>query len=181
VVRIFNRRFEQICIHARQEPGRFSTHDRHIHDRKRSGIERGSAYHLNKAHLVGPHTGRWAEQMVHQRGIEGVRVLMGLLSLANRHPARAIEQACETAGSHGAYRLRTLRELIKRQGDRQEQFAFIEEHPIIRSLAEYGRLVNGSLAAGGGTSSAGSPEPSPWASSPPPRTVEASLPIGDHS
>lgn len=142
VIRIFNSRFEQICIHARQEPGRFSTHDRHIHDRKRSGIERGTAYNLNKAGLIGPHTGQWAEQMVQRRGIEGVRVLMGLLSLANRHPARAIEQACDIACSHGAYRLRTLRELIKRQGDRQERFEFLDEHPIIRSMAEYGQLVH---------------------------------------
>jgi len=95
-----------------------------------------------KARLVGPHTGRWAEQMILQRGIEGVRPLMGLLSLARRHPAGAIEQACETACRHGAYRLRTVRQLIQRQGDRQEWFAFLDEHPIIRSMAEYGRLVH---------------------------------------
>ena len=142
VVRIFNHRFEQICIHATQEPGRFSTQDRHIHDRKRSGIERGTAYNLNKAGLIGTHTGRWAEQMVQQRGVQGVRVLMGLLSLSKRHPASVIERACETAQSHGAYRLRTIRELIQRQGDRQEQFEFIEEHPIIRSLSDYGDLVH---------------------------------------
>jgi transposase len=142
VVRIFNRRFEQICLHARQEPGRFSTHDQHVHARKRSGIERGTAYNLNQASRIGPHTGRWAEQMVQGRGIAGVRVLMGLLSLVHRHPAPAIEQACEIACSHGAYRLRTLRELIKRQGDRQEPFAFLDEHPIIRSMAEYGQLVH---------------------------------------
>ena len=70
--------------------------------------------------------------MLQQRGIEGVRVLLGLLSLANRHPAEAIEQACETALTHGAYRLRTIRELLKRQGDRQEQFEFTagtSDHP----------------------------------------------------
>jgi transposase len=142
VVRIFSSRFEQICVHVRQEPGRFSTHDQHIHDRKRSGIERGTAYNLNQAALIGPHTGRWAEQMVQQRGIEGVRSLTGLLGLTKYHTANAIEQACEIACSHGAYRLRTIRELIKRQGDRQEKFAFLDEHPIIRSMAEYGQLVH---------------------------------------
>ncbi len=142
LVRIFNQRLEQICVHVRHEPGRFSSHDRHIHDQKRSGIERGTAYNLSRAGLIGVHTGRWAEQMVQQRGIEGVRVLMGLLSLANRHPAIAIERACEIAFTHGAYRLRTIRELIKRQGDRQEQFEFLHEHPIIRSMAEYGQLVH---------------------------------------
>lgn len=142
LVRIFNSRFEQIAIHAKNEPGRFSTQNQHIDNRKRSGVERGAAYNLNKASLIGPHTGRWAEQMVQQRGIEGVRVLMGLLSLSKRHPANAIERACETALSHGAYRLRTIRTLIQRQGDHQEQFEFIDEHPIIRSLSDYGDLVH---------------------------------------
>jgi hypothetical protein len=80
--------------------------------------------------------------MIQCRGIEGVRVLMGLLSLSQRHPANAIERACEIALGHGAYRLRTIRALIQRQGDRQEQFEFIDEHPIIRSLSDYGDLVH---------------------------------------
>lgn len=142
VVRIFNHRFEQIAMHARHEPGRFSTHNRHIPQAKRSGIERGAAWLLDKASLIGPQAGRWAEQMIHQRGIQGVRVLMGLLSLARRHRSEQIEQACQVALTHGAYRLRTIRELIKRQGQRQERFEFVEEHPIIRSLSDYGELVH---------------------------------------
>lgn len=142
LVRVFNARFEQIALHTRHEPGRFSTQGRHIDVRKRSGVERGAAYHLNQASLIGPQTGRWAEQMTQQRGIEGVRVLMGLLSLSKRHPADVLERACGTALSHGAYRLRTIRALIQRQGDRQEPFEFIEEHPIIRSLSDYGDLVH---------------------------------------
>jgi len=166
VVRIFNQRFEQITLHARHEPGRFSTQDRHLDARKRSGIERGTAYNLNQAALIGPHAGRWAEQLIQQRGIEGVRPLLGLLSLARRHPAEAIEQACEIAGSHGEYRLRTLRKLIQRQGAQQEQFEFLDEHPIIRSLSEYAQLAHRAFAAVGEPSSAGFPEPLPWASIP---------------
>ena len=141
-VRIFNHQFQQVEFHPRKESGQFSTHDRNIPAQKRSGIERGTAYNLNQAGLIGPQTGRWAKQMVQQRGIEGVRVLLGLMALSKRHPADAIERACETALSHGAYRLRTIRELIKRQGDHQEQFEFIDEHPIIRSLSDYGDLVH---------------------------------------
>ena len=80
--------------------------------------------------------------MVGQRGIEGVRVLMGLLNLAQRYASQQIKQACQIALTHGAYRLRTIRQLLKRQGDRQEQFDFIQEHPIIRSLSDYGELVH---------------------------------------
>jgi len=142
VVRVFNHRFEQIAMHAKGDYGRFTTDARHVDPRKRGGIERGSAWLLNKASLIGPHTGRWAEQMLGQRGIEGVRVLLGLINLSHRHPADAIEQACKAACTHGAYRLHTIRELIGRQSDHQEQFEFIDEHPIIRSLAEYGQLVH---------------------------------------
>jgi hypothetical protein len=135
---------------------------------------------MNKVSLIGPQTGRWAEQMIHQRGIPGVRVLLGLLSLSERHSAEAIEKACETALGYGAYRLRTIRELLKRQADRQEQFAFIEEHPIIRPLSEYGRMVRQSFAMVGETSPAGFPEPLPWASSPPPGKAEDSTSIGGY-
>ncbi len=145
VVRVFNQRFEQIAMHVKHEPGRFSTQNSHIPKEKRSGIERGATRLLNQASLIGPQSGRWAEQMVQQRGVQGVRVLMGLLNLAKRHPYDRIEQACETALTHGAYRLRTIRELIKRQGEKQQQFEFIDEHPIIRSLSDYGDLVHTSF------------------------------------
>ncbi len=181
VVRIFNNHFEQIAIHARHDYGRFSTQDRHIDAKKRSGIERGATWLLSKAGLIGIQTGHWAEQMIQQRGIEGVRVLQGLLSLASRHSHQAVEQACGIACTHGQYRLRTLRELIKRQAAPQEQFEFIHEHPIIRSLGEYGQLVRDAISSPGGTRSAGSPEPLPWASSPPGETGNIALIRGVHS
>lgn len=145
LVRVFNARMEQIAVHAQHEPGRFSTDVKHIASRKVCGLEQGAARLLAKAALIGPQTARWAEAMVQQRGIEGLRVLMGLLALAKRYPCAQIERACQVATSHGAYRLRTLRELIGRQGQNQEQFEFIDEHPIIRSLAEYGQVVQRSI------------------------------------
>ena len=141
VVRIFNHRMEQIAIHVKAEPGRFSTMDKHIAPEKISRVERGAADLLINAARIGPHTSRWAEDMVKARGVRSVRVLMGLLSLVNRHTSEEIESACEIAWSHRAFRLRTIRELIKRQAPKQEQFEFIEEHQIIRPLSEYEELV----------------------------------------
>ena len=51
LVRIFNGRMEQIAVHVRQEPGRFSTQDRHIAAEKRSGVERGAVYLLGRVRL----------------------------------------------------------------------------------------------------------------------------------
>jgi transposase len=150
LVRIFNGRMEQIAVHVRQEPGRFSTQDRHIASEKRSGVERGAVYLLSRARRIGQQTARWAEAMIQARGIEGVRVLQGLLALTHRHDAEAIERACEVAFSHGAWRLRTIRQLLKRDAPEQETFDFLDEHPIIRSLSEYGKLVATSFQRPGG-------------------------------
>jgi len=144
VVRLFDQQLRQIAIHAQREPGRFATEAKHIVAEKRGGIERGAAWWLNKAGAIGAHAGRWAETILQQRGIHGVRVVMGLVSLTHRHPARMIEQACQAAQSHGAYRLRDIRNLLKRSEppELQQHFEFAAEHPLIRSLADYSNLVH---------------------------------------
>ncbi len=142
LVRLFNDHLEQIAVHVKHEPGRFSTQSQHIAAEKISGVERGAAWLLGQVRRLGPHSLRWAEAMLQARGVEGVRVLQGLLNLAHRHPGDAIEQACDVALSYGAYRLRTIRALIERQAPRQEQLPFLEEHPLIRDLSDYGQFVH---------------------------------------
>ena len=56
---------------------------------------------------------------------------------AGKHDSQALEEACRVALGYGAYRLRTIRQLIKHQGREQQQFEFLEEHPIIRPLSDY--------------------------------------------
>jgi transposase len=142
LVRIFNNRMEQLEVHARQEPGRFSTRSAHIASEKISGIERGAAWQLARVRRLGPQSTRWAEGVVAARGVEAVRVLMGLLSLAQRHAVAAIERACGIASDYGAYHLRTVRALIDRDAPKQETLSFMSEHPMIRSLSEYARFVH---------------------------------------
>jgi hypothetical protein len=120
---------------------RTETQREHLAAEKISGVERGAVWLLGQVRRLGPQSSRWAEGVIQAQGIEGIRVLQGLLSLAKQHPCAALEKACELAASHGSYRLRTLRGLLKRAGSKQEQFAFMAEHPIIRDLADYGRLV----------------------------------------
>lgn len=148
VVRIYNERFEQIAIHARHEPGRFSTKDEHIASEKISNVERGAEYLLSRAARIGPHTGRWARAMLDARGIQGVRVLQGLFGMTRRYSAEVMEQACELALTHGSFRLRALRRLADRPS-RQEQMEFIQEHPLIRGMEEYGRIIRVSFRRDG--------------------------------
>jgi hypothetical protein len=142
IVRIFNEKMEPIAIHPKREPGRFSTDPRHIASEKISGVERGAAWLLDRVRLIGPESLRWAEAMIQARGVEGVRVIQGLLSLTKRHRAAAIERACETAHGYREFRLRTVRVLIERQAASQEQFPFVDRHPIIRNMSEYQQFVH---------------------------------------
>jgi hypothetical protein len=142
LVRIFNDRLESIAVHVKHEPGRFSTQSQHIAGPKISGVERGAAWLLGQVRRLGPHSLRWAEAMIGAHGVEGVRVLQGLLNLAHRHSGDAIERACDIALSHGAYRLRTLRALLDRDAPRQQQLPFVQEHSLIRPLSEYGQFVH---------------------------------------
>jgi transposase len=143
LVRIFNDRMQQIATHTKQEPGRFSTPPEYIAAEKISAVERGAAWLLGKvATRLGPHSAAWAEAMVQARGIEGTRVLLGLLNLAGRHSTWAIEQACEIALGYAAFHLRSIRALVKRQAPRQETLPFLSVHPVIRPLSEYGQFVH---------------------------------------
>jgi transposase len=141
LVRVFNHRWQVIITHVRQEPGRFSTHTDHIAKEKISGLERGASWLLSKVSVIGPYTRQWSEAMLHARGIEGTRVLQGLVSLTKKHPSETLEKACEIAASHGCYRLRTLRQLLTRQTARQTTFAFLDEHPVIRPMTDYAAVV----------------------------------------
>lgn len=145
LVRIFNTRMEQIALHARQLPGQFSTQNCHLHAQKFSGVERGATWWLARVSQIGPETQQWAAAMLSSRGVPGVRVLMGLWQLSEKHPRAAVEGACRAAHSYGSYRLRTIRELIRRRAPQQGQFEFLDEHPVIRPLVSYREFVQSAL------------------------------------
>ena len=115
LVRLFNERWEQMAVHARTEPGRFRTDQNHIPKTRVSAVERGANSMLKQLALVGNAVKDWSEAMLQARGVEGIRVLQGLKNLASKHEAKALNAACETALSHGAMRLRTIRQLLQRK------------------------------------------------------------------
>lgn len=149
ILRIYNRRMESIALHCKREAGRFATDPKHIASEKRSAVERGAQDLLAKARRIGPQTGQWAEAMIAARGIQGIRVLVGLLSLSRKSQAASLETACGIARMHGAYRLRAIRELVKRHEKKQVTAEYLSEHPIIRSLGIYQELVDAATAGDG--------------------------------
>ena len=136
LLRLSNTRREPIALHALAEPGKFTTDPAHIHSRKRHIIERGVEHLLDRCRLIGPLTGTWAQGLHQTRGPQSLRVMLGLLQLAEKHPAAELEQAARVATHHGAWRLRDLKRLLALPTN-VVQFDFLETHPLIRSLDAY--------------------------------------------
>jgi transposase len=136
LLRVYNTRREQIALHALAEPGKFTTDPAHLHSRKRHIIERGADYLLDRCRMIGPLAGSWAEGMHQTRGPQSLRVMQGLLQLAEKHPVAELEKAAHIATHHGAWRLRDLKRLLALPGN-VVQMDFLESHPLIRSLEAY--------------------------------------------
>jgi hypothetical protein len=134
-----------ILFHPGIVPNQAGPHKTWLAERlqKISGIERGTTWLLRRVECIGPCAAEWSQSMLNSRGIEGVRVLMGLLSLANKHSRQAVEDACRIAVGHGAYRLRSLRQIIEHHNQTpvQQSFEFIQQHAIIRDLGDYAQFV----------------------------------------
>lgn len=137
-VRIFNLRMESIAMHARLEPGTFSTR---MPGRKGSSVNRTAEYWCERAGQIGPWSGEWAQRVHAERGIEAIRALMGLWHLGRRVGCAAMERVCQQALDRGgSLRLRHLRQLLEDKTAVQ-QLTFLNQHPLIRDLGEYGTVV----------------------------------------
>lgn len=144
-VRILNERFQQIAFHRRQPPGKFSTRGEHLASEKIDSIERGAGYLLEKVRFFGPHSLRWAEGALVEHGVRGMRIIQGLLALGRHYDEAAIEAACDTAWRSRAFRYRIVKRLLERRRAQQQTMAFLDEHPVIRPMEEYGEFVKKSI------------------------------------
>jgi len=134
VVRMFNRRLDQIKVLARKKPGEFSEC---LSTRGRSTtVEHAIAHWRDLAMKIGEHCGLWADRIVDIRGDHGIRTLQGLVALTRKHRAAAVDEGCRLALANGRFYLEDIRNLMKHPVE-QNQFDFLSSHPLIRDMSEY--------------------------------------------
>ena len=135
-------RMEEITMHSRAEPGKFSTHTYHIPAEKISNPEKGNSWLIKQADYIGGETGAWARAMLRNREIPGTRVLNGLLQLTDKYTASAINSACATALELSSFRLKDLKNYIKDAYTAEQlKFDFLDKHPLIRQISEYENIT----------------------------------------
>lgn len=141
-VRIFTKlpdgSLKQIQVHRRLEPGQF-TNARGIGG-GRGSLQVNLDYWLGRACNLGTACAQWARAVAQNRGFDGLRTLMGLVGLVDRHSFAAVNRACERASAKGTWRLRDVRALLEAR-EIQTQITFEEHHPLIRNLSEYGLFI----------------------------------------
>ena len=129
---------KQIQLHRRLEPGQF-TNARGIGGGQGS-LQANMDYWLRRACNMGASCEQWARAVAANRGIGGLRTLMALVGLTERHSFPAVNQACERASAKGTWRLRDVKALLAAK-EIQTQITFEEHHPLIRNLSEYGIFI----------------------------------------
>jgi hypothetical protein len=136
LVRVYTLKMATIAVHTRAEPGRSASEDAHLHPLKRRMADRGVAYLLERCQEIGPCAGAWAQAMYKHRGIEGVRVLQGLLALARTTPTDQLELAAGKALQRAGWRLRAVKEALYEPAN-VVQIDFLDTHPLIRDMNAY--------------------------------------------
>jgi transposase len=139
-VRVFNQRMEQVAVHARVEAGRFCHCQATTTRGRLLGVEPTAAWLQQRAARIGPNCGAWAAAVWLNRGAEAIRPLYGLLSLTKKHRPAALERACGLALANGTYRLQAVRHLVEER-EADDQHSFLDIHPLIRDLGDYGALL----------------------------------------
>lgn len=127
-----------IQTHRRLEPGQF-TNARGLGG-GHGPVQRQLQYWLGRAQQMGTACAQWARELARQRGIDGIRSLMGLVHLTEHNTYAALNEACAKASAKGTWRLRDVKALLNSR-ETQSQFSFQEHHPLIRNLSEYGLFI----------------------------------------
>ncbi len=122
--------------HVRQKRGWYRIKDE---DRtKRTPL--GTSQLLWRASRAGTHIGTLCEAIHRQQGEVGVRRILGVLSLAKKFGAVAVDEACAAALEMGVQEYRFVRRYLERCP--QAPLTLHQVDPLIRELVQYRDLIN---------------------------------------
>jgi hypothetical protein len=134
-VRILDPRTHQLLReHLRQFPGNYR-----INDEDRSHKSPLSTVHLlARAAKAGIHIGQLCQAIYRNEAELGIRRILGVVALAKKHGAAAVDDACAAALDLGVENHRFVRRYL----ERHPQLPLRHIDPLIRQLTEYGDLID---------------------------------------
>jgi hypothetical protein len=135
VVRILDPKTSLLLVeHARVRPGKHRIRDEH----RPKATPQTTLQLLGRAATAGKHIGQVCQTIHARDGEPGVLRLLGILRLAQRLGAPAVEDACATAMDLGVPTYRFVKRYLERQ---PSQLGLKQVDPLIRQLTEYRDLI----------------------------------------
>jgi transposase len=122
--------------HLRHRPGNYRTEDEDRPPR----TPRGTQALLLRAQRAGKHIGRLTAEIYAREKEYGVRRILGVLSLARRYGAPAVDDACAAALELDVPTYRFVRRYLERHPPVQLSLRRID--PLIRELTHYRSVIN---------------------------------------
>jgi transposase len=122
--------------HLRQPRGAHRIHDE---DRSRK-TPLTTVQLLARTAKAGAHIGQFCQTMYNRRGELAIRRILGVLSLAKKYGAAAVDGACSTAMEMGVYEYPFLRKYLERTPAAPLNLRQID--PLIRQLTLYRDLID---------------------------------------
>ncbi|MEW5911375.1 MAG: IS21 family transposase [Thermodesulfobacteriota bacterium] len=137
-----------VAVHRKSDDqGVFHTRREHLPAHKSYSQEAYQAKLLAKAELLGPGVLAFAQGALETRGLLALRLIQGVLGLCRKHPKERVDWACGRAAASGSYRYRAVTGLLdKALQDVEASEGLLQEHDIIRPLADYSSIVCGRQA-----------------------------------
>ena len=129
---------------------------------------RQTRYLLSQAAAIGAHTHALCQQLFDSQGRVGQRSMWGILALAQKYPARILEQACAQALAGNVRSSKQVRLIADRVFEQalarleqapQAQLPLTQEHALIRPASEYSAFFTQSARVSAGESPPPSEEP----------------------
>jgi hypothetical protein len=95
---------------------------------------------LARASHAGRHIGALCDAIHRQQGELGIRRILGVLSLAKKYGAAAVDDACAAALEMGVAEYRFVRRYLERRP--QAPLSLQQVDPLIRELVQYRDFIN---------------------------------------
>lgn len=145
-VKVFDKPGNVIAYHRSGEPGCFRTETHHLPEEKSYSRETFKTHLLLRLQQIGPYCRRWAEEVLKERNVLGLRALQGVVHLKRKYAPETIEEACRMALHLGSLRYNTVARLCDEAQDNVSETrgaSLLHEHPALRPLTEYQLFLDG--------------------------------------
>ncbi len=130
---------EVVAVHARAQGGVFSTSLEHRPAHKPASAEGHERYLLSRSERIGEGALAWARGAMEARGPRSYRLIQGMLSLTRTNSPESVDWACRVSEENSCYRYKSLKKLLEGRKDALDVPALLQEHELIRPLAEIGK------------------------------------------